>query len=157
VTIAWATRTYHTGIRVPDIEAAMVELGDSMGVTWCSLQDREQDVWTPEGGAQKVPLRFTYSAQGPQHLELLQGAAGTIWDGSIIPGIHHTGVWVDDVAAETNALLAKGWTLAAAGRPPEQGFGSFTYVVPPSGLIVELVNAALEPMFDRWFAGGPLG
>ena len=157
MTMSWATRCYHVGIRVPDIEKAMDELGESMGVTWCSIQEREQDCWTPEGGDRKIPLRFTYSAEGPQHLELLQGAPGTIWDGNDSPGIHHTGVWVDDVAAETNVLLAKGWTLAAAGRAPEQGYGSFTYVVPPSGLIVELVNAALEPMFTRWFVGGALG
>ena len=134
----------------------MAEMGADLGLTWCSVQERQQDVWTPTTGAVKVPLRFTYSAEGPQHLELLEGAPGTIWDGRKQPGIHHTGVWVDDVAAETNALLAKGWTLAAAGRSPEDGFGAFTYVVPPSGLIVELVWSAISPMFDRWFAGGAL-
>lgn len=151
------TRAYHIGVRVPDIQIAMSEMGADLGITWCSLQEREQDVWTPSTGAIKVPLRFTYSAEGPQHLELLEGASGSIWDGRINPGIHHTGVWVDDVAGETRALLAKGWTLAAAGRAPEDGFGAFTYVVPPSGLIVELVWSAIEPMFQRWFAGGSLG
>ena len=32
----------------------------------------------------------------------------------------------------------------------------FTYVQPPSGLLVELVSTAVQPMFERWFAGGPL-
>lgn len=134
----------------------MAEMGETLGLTWCSVQERDQDVWTPNTGSTKVPLRFTYSAEGPQHLELLEGAPGTIWDGRAQPGIHHSGVWVDDVAAETNALLARGWTLAAAGRSPEDGYGAFTYVVPPSGLIVELVWSAISPMFDRWFAGGAL-
>ena len=156
MTISWASRCYHIGVRVPNLEVAMAEMGADLGLTWCSVQERQQDVWTPTTGAVKVPLRFTYSAEGPQHLELLEGAPGTIWDGRKQPGIHHTGVWVDDVAAETNALLAKGWTLAAAGRSPEDGFGAFTYVVPPSGLIVELVWSAISPMFDRWFAGGAL-
>jgi catechol 2,3-dioxygenase-like lactoylglutathione lyase family enzyme len=149
-------RAYHIGIRVLDIDAAMLEMGEDLGVTWCSLQDRSQSVWTPQTGEVSIPLRFTYSQQGPQHLELLQGAPGSIWDGSSAPGIHHTGVWVDDVAGETKALIAKGWKLAAAGASPENGYGNFTYVVPPSGLIVELVNSAIEPMFERWFAGGPL-
>jgi catechol 2,3-dioxygenase-like lactoylglutathione lyase family enzyme len=149
-------RTYHTGIRVPDIEAAMAELGPALNLTWCTLQTREQNVWTPETGAMQTPLRFTYSCEGPVHLELLEGAPGTIWDGRERPGIHHTGVWVDDVKAETDALLAKGWRLAAAGQPPENGYGAFTYVVPPSGLIVELVWSAVQPMFERWFAGGEL-
>lgn len=156
MTISWADRSYHIGVRVPNLEVAMAEMGTDLGLTWCSVQEREQQVWTPSTGAITVPLRFTYSAEGPQHLELLEGAAGSIWDGRDQPGIHHTGVWVDDVAAETSALLAKGWTLAAAGRSPEDGFGAFTYVVPPSGLIVELVWSAIAPMFDRWFAGGAL-
>ncbi len=150
------TRAYHIGVRIPDLDVAMAEMGESLGLTWCSVQEREQQVWTPSTGAITVPLRFTYSAEGPQHVELLEGEPGSIWDGRVQPGIHHTGVWVDDVAAETTALLAKGWTLAAAGKAPEDGFGAFTYVVPPSGLIVELVWSAIAPMFDRWFAGGPL-
>ena len=149
-------RAYHLGIRVPEINAAMAEMGEALGVTWCSLQEREQSVWTPLDGPRTVPLKFTYSAEGPHHLELLEGAPGTIWDGSVEPGAHHTGVWVDDVAASTSALLAKGWTLVAAQRSPEDGFGAFTYVAPPSGLIVELVWSAIQPMFQRWFAGGPL-
>ncbi len=152
------TRAYHIGVRVPDLDVAMAEMGADLGLTWCSVQERAQPVWTPATGDMSVPLRFTYSCEGPMHIELLEGAPGTIWDGRQQPGIHHTGVWVDDVAAETAALLAKGWTLAAAARSPEDRFGAFTYVVPPrSGLIVELVWSALSPMFDRWFAGGSLG
>ena len=150
-------RTYHLGVRVPDIDAAMREMGESLNLTWCSLQEREQQVWTAEGGLETIPLRFTYSAEGPQHVELLDGAPGTIWDGRQQPGVHHVGVWVDDVAAETKALVAKGWTVVAAQNTPDSGFGVFTYVAPPSGLIVELVWSAIEPMFQRWFAGGPLG
>jgi lactoylglutathione lyase len=150
------TRAYHIGVRVHDIQVAMEEMGADLGLTWCSLQEREQQVWTPQTGAMTVPLKFTYSQQGPQHVELLQGVVGSPWYAGSHPGIHHTGVWVDDVIAETNALLAKGWTLAASGKSPDDGYGSFTYVVPPSGLIVELVTSAAEPMFQRWFAGGPL-
>ena len=150
------TRTYHLGVRVPDIDAAMAEMGAALGLTWCSVQERQQSVWTPQDGTQTVPLRFTYSAQGPQHVELLEGAPGSIWDGRTAPGAHHSGVWVDDVAAETSRLVGLGWTLVAAQSPPEAGYGAFTYVAPPSGLIVELVWSAIEPMFQRWWAGGAL-
>jgi hypothetical protein len=151
------TRCYHQGIRVPNLELAMKELGDSLSVTWCEPQEREQHVWTPAGGEQTIPLKFTYSAEGPQHIELLEGAPDSIWDGRTNPGIHHVGVWSDDVKGETEALVAQGWTLAMAQASPDKGYGAFTYVQPPSGLIVELVWSAIKPMFDRWFAGGPLG
>jgi hypothetical protein len=113
-------------------------------------------VWLPGVGESRIPLRFTYSAQGPQHIELLEGAPGSIWDGREAPGLHHVGVWSDDVGGQTRALEARGWTVLMAQASPERNYGAFTYVQPPSGLIVELVWSAIEPMFARWFAGGPL-
>jgi len=61
-------RMYHQGIRVPHLETAMDELGAQLGVTWCSVQEREQNVWLPDQGVVSIPLKFTYSSQGPQHL-----------------------------------------------------------------------------------------
>ena len=151
------SRCYHQGVRVPDLDAAMDELGAALGITWCSPQTREQGVWLPDEGATTLPLRFTYSAEGPQHVELLEGPPSSIWDGREQPGLHHVGLWSDDVRGETDALLAAGWTLRLAQQAPEAGYGAFTYVQPPSGLLVELVWSAIKPMFDRWFAGGPLG
>lgn len=150
-------RAYHLGIRVPDIDRAMDEMGETLGLTWCSLQEREQHVWLPDSGATTIPLRFTYSAEDPMHLELLEGAPGSIWDGRDDPGAHHIGVWSDDVGGDTRRLVDAGWTLLMAQAAPDDGYGAFTYVQPPSGLIVELVWSAIEPMFQRWFAGGPLG
>lgn len=134
----------------------MSELGDGLGVSWCSVQTGTQTVWLPDGGLTEIPLRFTYSTEGPMHLELLEGAAGSLWDGRDNPGLHHIGVWSDDVAADTRAMLDRGWSLEMAQAHPDHNFGAFTYVRPPSGLIVEFVWSALQPMFNRWFAGGPL-
>ncbi len=144
-------RLFHTGIRVADLDKAMAELGPLLGVRWAQPREGEQPVWTPEGGAQQIPLRFTYSVEGPQHLELLEGAPGSIWEADGSPGVHHVGVWVDDIVEETGRLLDAGWHLIAAQQAPQAGFGRFTYLAPPSGLIVELVDAALEPSFRAWW------
>ena len=79
-----------------------------------------------------------------------------MWDGADSPGVHHVGLWSDDLAGETERLVAGGWTLRLAQRTPADGYGVFTYVQPPSGLLVELVATSVRPMFERWFAGGPL-
>lgn len=151
-------RMYHQGVRVRDLDAAMTEMGAQLGITWATVQHNPaQPVWTPTDGMRTVPLTYVYSCEGPQHLELLQGPPGTVWDGSEQPGAHHVGVWSDDVAADTRACLDAGWTLAAAGAAPEDGYGVFTYVVPPSGLIVELVWSAVKPRFEAWWAGGEMG
>ena len=152
------SRAYHQGVRVPNLEAAMAELGPALGITWCSIQEREQAAWVPGAGTVKIPLRFTYSTEGPQHVKLLEGAPGTIWDGGVEPGLHHMGVWSDDVGGDTQRALDAGWTLGIAQLAPEKGFGAFTYVRPASSkMLLELVSSQLQPMFERWWAGGPLG
>lgn len=148
-------RIFHTGIRVPDLDAAMTELGESLGVTWAESREvAEMPVWTPAQGMQAVPLRYVYSCEGPQHIELLESAPGSPWHCGDVPGVHHVGLWVDDVAAQVEAVLAKGWTVALAGTTPDEGYGSFAYVQPPNGMLVELVNDDILPMFEQWWAAG---
>jgi lactoylglutathione lyase len=149
---------FHVGVRVVDIDVAMADLGRSLGLTWASVQtSTERSIWTPERGLETVELTFVYSSEGPQHVELLQGQRGTVWDAGEAPGLHHVGVWSDDVASDVDRCLSDGWRIAAAGLPPTDGFGAFAYVVPPSGLVVELVTSAARPRFDAWWAGGPMG
>jgi catechol 2,3-dioxygenase-like lactoylglutathione lyase family enzyme len=146
---------FHVGVRVPDLETAMKELSAGLGITWAGVIEREQQIWTPEDGASTTPLRFTYSCEGPQHVELLQGAPGSLWNGDDRPGLHHHGIWVDDVAAETERLVALGWTLEMAQKSPEDGYGVMTYVRSPNGFLLEPVTSAVLPRFERWWAGGP--
>lgn len=147
---------FHVGMRVPDIDRAMADLAAGTGTSWAAPQHRQQPVWLPEAGATELELRFTYSSSGPVHLELLQGPVGSIWEGTTVPGPHHLGYWVADVAATTEELLEQGWILEAASRDPEEGYGAFTYVRSPSGILVEPVSAAARPAFERWWAGGDL-
>jgi catechol 2,3-dioxygenase-like lactoylglutathione lyase family enzyme len=151
-----ASKLFHIGIRVPDIDQAMAEIGAAMGVTWASVQDREMSVWLPDHGPASMRLALTYSVEGPVHLELLQGPPGSIWDGADAPGAHHFGVWSDDVGGETRRLLAAGWTLELAAAAPEDGFGRFSYVRSPTGFLLEPVSVASRPRFERWWAGGSL-
>ncbi len=145
---------FHLGIRVPNLEAAMAEYGDGLGLTWSEVRDNPaQTIWTPEAGLQELHLRYTYSGSGPQHLELLEGPPGSVWDGSDCTGAHHIGVWVDDVAADTDRLVASGWSIVGAHSDPSagNGYGVFSYVQPPSGLIVELVDSSLKAHFEKWW------
>ena len=146
---------FHIGIRVPNIYQAMEEMGKSLNITWTEVVESPgQRIWTPEHGQQEVPLKFVYSCEGPQHLELLEGTKGSFWDGSEDSGVHHLGVWVDDVKGETERLLTLGWDLLGSARSPEEGYASMAYLAPPSGTIVELVTSANKPRFERWYAGG---
>ena len=79
------------------------------------------------------------------HVELLDGPAGSPWESGDAQGAHHLGVWVDDVPAEVDALVASGWRIVASAAAPEDGFGAFAYVAPPSGLVVEVIAARAKP------------
>jgi hypothetical protein len=67
--------------------------------------------------------------------------------------LFHTGIWVDDVTTETDALITTSWTLVGAHRDPatDAGYGVFTFLQPPSGLIVESVDRAALPSFEQWW------
>ncbi len=145
---------FHVGVRVADIDAAMAELGSSMGVTWAEQRENPtQALWTPANGLQQLHLKYTYSAQGPQHIELLEGPPGSFWDGREDAGAHHVGLWVDSVVDETDRLVAAGWTHVGAQHDPGdgKGYGVFSYIQPPSGLIVELVDRAVQLHFEQWW------
>ncbi len=147
-------RLFHTGVRVHDIEASMTELSGALGVEFCPVEHRQQPLWTPEDGAGTVDLRFTYSREGAQHVELIQAPPGNPWHAGDTPGVHHLGVWADDVAAETERLVERGWRLELAATDPEEGYGNYTYARSPAGMLVELVDGALAPIFEEWWSTG---
>lgn len=148
-------RIYHTGIRVADLDKAMAELGDTLSLVWAEVREVPQmPYWTPDDGMVSSPLRFVYSCQPPQHVELVEGGPGSIWDGREVPGVHHVGVWCDNVAAETEAAIADGWTCMAAGASPDNGYGRWSYVQPPTGMLVEFVSAEILPGFQKWWSDG---
>jgi hypothetical protein len=153
---AFDSQFFHVGIRVLDIEAEMRALSAAQNVEWASLQDRVMNIWTPTEGEIGVPVKITYSVQGPVHMELMAGAPGSIWDAADGPGPHHFGYWIDDVKAETERLLACRWTLVIAADSPANGYGRFTYMRSPGGLLVEPIAVASRPRFERWWAGGSL-
>jgi catechol 2,3-dioxygenase-like lactoylglutathione lyase family enzyme len=155
MSVAYPSALFHVGVRVPDLDRAMAELGAGLGITWAGVMEREQQVWTPQHGTGSIKLRFTYSCAGPQHVELLQGEPGSFWDGDDAPGVHHAGVWVDDLPAEVQRLEGAGWTLELAGKPPEDGYGSMAYLRSPTGFLLEPVSTAVRPRFERWWSGGP--
>lgn len=147
---------FHVGVLVPDIEAAMAEMARSHGVTWASVQDRPMNIWLPDQGEVTYQLALTYSCEGPVHIELMQGEEGSPWHTANHRGPHHFGVWVDDVGAETDRLVADGWTIELAAAPPDQRYGRFTYLRSPAGVLVEPLNRSSKPRFEAWWAGGDL-
>ena len=114
------------------------------------------EVWLPGRGPVSMEIALTFSTAGPVRLELIQGSPDTPLDPAQGTGPHHLGYWVDDPGAETERLLADGWELVMSAAAPEAGYGRFTYVRSPEGLLVEPVALANRERFEAWWAGGTL-
>ncbi|MDI1295906.1 MAG: VOC family protein [bacterium] len=144
-------RFHHTGMIVADIDQAQADLSRALGVTWAPVRHFDPlAFWTPEAGAHEVHVKATYSLGGPHHLELVQGD-GPFYDPDRAPDARHLGIWVDDIAAEAQHLLAHGWRVVASGASPDDGFGLIAYMAPPiPGLLIELISTALKPTLDEW-------
>lgn len=88
-------------------------------------------------------------------LELIEGESGTIWDPSQ-SGLHHVGVWTDDLAGDIAALENDGIPIEACGRGDDGAPNFWSYHRTPDGLRVELVDGSAKEAFEVWRAGGDL-
>ncbi len=116
---------FHVGIRVANLEVAQRELTSSMGVHWTSPARIPMKAWVPGQGYRKWDLTISFSVEGPVHIELLHGSPGSYWDTSIGgAGLHHIGVWVDDVLYFEGSDRTR-WARNLA-RDPRLAFGAQT-------------------------------
>ena len=150
---------FHTGFVVDDLESSMAELTAQLGVRWTPVEERRMKLRGPDGPF-RPDLRFTYTTDGPHHLELLQTVPGTVWEpmaagrfGALTA--HHLGIWCDDVAGTSAELVAAGCPLLATyDGDPDRAVG-FAYHRLAGGVVVELVDSVRRERFDDWYAGGP--
>jgi catechol 2,3-dioxygenase-like lactoylglutathione lyase family enzyme len=144
----------HTALAVADLDEAMLLYGNALGLTWATPQSATMNIRTGSGDIE-TPLRFTYSIEGPPHLELISGERGTVWEPR--PGVHHIGVWSDSLADDAADLEERGLPIEVSGldRSGNGPFG-FAYNRSVDGLRIELVDDVSRPAFARWLAGGDL-
>lgn len=150
---------FHTGFVVEDLESARDRLSEQLDVSWTPVEDRHLTLRGPDGTSD-VRLRFTYTTEGPHRIELLGAVPGTVWEtagpqrhGTV--AAHHIGIWCDDLIGRSEALAAAGAPLLVTYAGASDRPIGFAYHRLASGLLVELVDAARRPAFERWFAGGP--
>jgi hypothetical protein len=141
---------FHFGIVVADFEKTMAELSDLLGYEWSAVAGGPTAVMLATGEA--VPdLRCAFSLTSPR-LEIVQQVPGTFWEPVPDGGIHHIGYWSDDVAADSAALVSRGWVNEATRTGPD-GAPFFTFHRSPIGLRIELVSRIAQPGLEQLWAG----
>lgn len=128
---------FHLGIVVADLAAAQAELGRAMGLTWRDVRHSRYGDWD---------IRVCYSVEGPPWVELIEGPPEGPWSSRGAPRLDHFGIWSEDVAADTDALVGTGFTIdfdpRTVGKP-----ATFCYLrSPAAGTRIELVSTALRQL-----------
>lgn len=105
-------RLFHVGVVVGDLERAMSEWADALGVRWRTSFAGVTEVH--QGGTvTEVPFSAVYSVAGPVHIELIPLAPGTVWN---VLGVHHIGYWSDDLNGDIERHVTKGASVEALMR-----------------------------------------
>ncbi|MFF5257933.1 VOC family protein [Actinomadura viridis] len=147
-----APRIYHVGIVVPDLEPAMEEFSATTGVTWGRVQRFPAGFATPSG-PRTFHQTFVLSLEGPPYIELLVRVEDSVWERT---GLHHLGMWSDDVPGESAGLEGRGcaWEAAIVDGEGRRAGGCY-HVLSASGARIELVSrAASAPRLERYLSGG---
>lgn len=151
--IAWSQSLGHIGYVVPDLERGIEHLTAMFGLRWASIQERTADLRLAGGLVRRDDFRFTWSLDGPVHLEVFEEAPGTVWTRSDGNPIHHLSYWVADLHDEAARLRANGFELEVT-RIGEQEVNGFGYFIGPDGLRVEPKPESARAALDVWLAGG---
>jgi hypothetical protein len=150
---------YHTGIVVPDIDAAMARLSALAGYRWITPLSYTLPFRTT-AGVRELTSTIVYSVQSP-HLELVQEVPETPWTAAPGNSVHHVGYFTDDLAETARALESNGFTFEMTGEVAASEFGMFAYYVDAFGTRIEIVDRALFPDFTAFVesiaAPGPAG
>jgi Glyoxalase/Bleomycin resistance protein/Dioxygenase superfamily len=137
---------YHTGIVVPDLDAAMSRLSALAGYRWTAPLTYTLP-FRMSTGTRELTSTFVYSLESP-HLELIQHVADSPW--AAIGAIHHLGYFTDDLAGSARQLEANGFTLEATADTSPPDLALFAYYVDELGTRIEIVDRALFPDFPAF-------
>jgi hypothetical protein len=150
------TSPFHVGYIVADVNVAMDQLSEAIGLTWHPPQVFSLDI---NQGNERVgfDVTFTYSKEGPVQIEVAEGPAGTMWDVAEYGGPNHNGYWTDDLEGDVDRLTAGGFDLLFSGAGDEPGPQGFAMLRSPWGMRVELIDEVMLPMFETWYSTGTFG
>lgn len=136
---------YHTGIVVPDLDAAMARFTALAGYQWISPMSYTLPFRTASG-ISELNSTIVYSVQAP-YLELVQEVPGTPWVAAPGNAVHHLGYFTDDLVSTARHLEANGCTFEMTADMPGSELALFAYYIDPDGTRIEIVDRALFPDF----------
>lgn len=139
---------YHTGIVVPDLDAAMARLSALAGYQWINPLTYTLPFRTVNG-TRELTSTFVYSLQSP-YVELIQQLPDSPWIAAPGNAVHHLGYFTDNLADTARMLEANGFTFEATADISPPDLALFAYYVDAYGTRIEIVDRALFPDFPAF-------
>ncbi|OBK20619.1 bleomycin resistance protein [Mycobacterium asiaticum] len=139
---------YHTGIVVPDLEAAMARLSSLAGYQWIEPMSYTLPFRTAAGVRELTPT-LVYSVQEP-YLELVQQVPDTVWMAAPGNAVHHLGYFSDNLGESGRLLEDNGFVFEMTAAVPGSELAMFAYYVDAAGTRIEIVDRALFPDFPAF-------
>jgi Glyoxalase/Bleomycin resistance protein/Dioxygenase superfamily len=134
---------YHTGIIVPDLDAAMARLSALAGYRWITPLTYTLPFRTTTG-THELSSTFVYSLESP-HLELIKEVPASPWAAAPGNSIHHLGYFTDNLADTARILEDNGFTFEATADVSPPDLALFAYYSDAFGTRIEIVDRALFP------------
>lgn len=147
-------KLYHTGVIVDDLQGAMNLWGDALGVHWAPPLTSTAPMLCPTGIKERE-IVFTYSLEGPHHIELLEQVNPAPYL-NLTGGrhIHHLGYYTPDLAGESARLEALGLHQELSGVDDAGDVYRATFHINPvsPGMWIELVDPSVAEFVDPWLS-----
>lgn len=143
-------RTDQIAVLVPNLEAAMDAYIANLGVTFGVFEANERTS-TFSGSSKQFRIAIAVGLVGLLSIELIQPVSGvTLYSKHLESrgsGIHHMGIYVDNLTKARNSLSRRGYQLILEGRI--HGLGKFAYFeAPDMHCILEILQLSLSlPVF----------
>jgi hypothetical protein len=147
-------KLYHTGLIVDDLDEAMSTFGEALGLHWAPTRTARTPMRCPEGIVGRE-VRFTYSLEGPHHMELLEQVDPTPYL-SMTGGryVHHLGYYTRNLVESARWLDEQGFIMELSGVDEAGGIGRATFHRHPvlPGFWFELVSGEIADEIGQWMA-----
>jgi hypothetical protein len=141
---------YHVAFLVPHLEEAVTGYGRSLGLSFRPIVSRTYKRLEQRFCDGPFFARFTYSIEGPVHIELTEVAGEGIW-AQASERIHHIGMWSNDPLARARQMEVDGfnWEASIYG---DDGTVPIVFVR-RNDVRIEILNENRRSRFLEWLAG----
>jgi len=146
---------YHIGVIVPQLEAAMAELTELLGLAWGPVVETGPSpmVQPASGVTSAYAFRIAFSLDAP-HFELIEELPGTLWVCNPFSNLHHVGFWGAGLVPESGRMVGAGCPIEIMGLGPDDGVPlRMAYHRNSLGVRIEIVDVkAREAISALWAA-----